>query len=156
MFQKDGFVFLDKCPVYPDKPSKLKPRFCGHVKIRYDQGLKEIINADQLINFNSGMLLEFKNWNAIRILIPRSGCRIISLLSRMQFEVGDDFEEDDMSEEFLPFVFQNPKLFLEITAQRNGSKDENLESTVDNTTWRTKNRVPRLNSRETALRMILD
>ena len=60
LFHKDDLVFLDKYPVYPEKPSKLEPRYwwpyivskvlpLNAVKIRYDQGLEEIVNAVLII-----------------------------------------------------------------------------------------------------------
>jgi hypothetical protein len=60
LFHKDALVFLDNYPVYPGKRSKLEPRYSrpyivtevlplSAVKIRYDQGLEEIVNAVLII-----------------------------------------------------------------------------------------------------------
>ena len=74
-FFPDDLVFLDKYPVFPDKPSKLEPRYWGPyivtdvlplnaVRIRYDQGLEEVVNADRLVKYHPRMMPRIKELTA--------------------------------------------------------------------------------------------
>jgi hypothetical protein len=113
LFHKDDLVFLDKYPVYPDKPSKLEPRYWGPyivtevlplnaVKIRYDQGLEEIVNADRQVKYQPSMLTPLKDWKKFKKFSPKinvpTPISAPTQGSQLQDDEGEE-EEHDMSEE---------------------------------------------------------
>jgi hypothetical protein len=80
------------------------------VKIRYDQGLEEIVNADRLIKFNPRMLPLLKNLSTHQDFNPEIRVPAPLLAVKNAVQIGVDFEEEEMS---APIRIPKSKIYFE-------------------------------------------